>query len=149
MRSAPPGRVQQATERRNAHVPALEHLVLRIGVSAGDVQFVAHDCHGTPGVEAARLESAAEPGSIFVSALVRSLVGSRGSYTFEGVGALELKGLPGPVETFRVPWAPATDAGGPLPHRWCRAVPGSTARSARCASVRGRDRLRTRAGAHG
>jgi class 3 adenylate cyclase len=113
--------VQQATEGRNARVPALEHLVLRIGVSAGDVHFVAHDCHGTPVVEAARLESAAEPGSIFVSALVRSLVGSRGSHTFDRVGALELKGLAGPVETFRVAWEPAIDAGLPEPTPTARA----------------------------
>ena len=68
---------------------------------------------GLPVVEAARLESAAEPGSIFVSALVRSLVGSRGSHAFERVGALELKGLAGPVETFRV----TVGAGEPTPAR--------------------------------
>ena len=65
----------QATELHNRHASDLEHLVLRIGVSAGDVHFVAHDCHGTPVVEAARLESAADPGTIFVSGLARALAG--------------------------------------------------------------------------
>ena len=105
----------RATESRNRNVPEIERLVLRVGVSAGDVHFVAHDCHGTPTVEAARLESVAEPGSIFVSSLVRSLVGSRGSHTFERVGFLELKGLPEPLETFRVTWAPEPEVDVPLP----------------------------------
>ena len=94
--------VHQAAELHNRAATDLEQLVLRIGVSAGDVHFVAHDCHGTPVVEAARLESAADPGAIFVTALARALAGSRGGHRFERVGALELKGLPEPVEVFRV-----------------------------------------------
>ncbi len=100
----------QAIEHHNRTVADLEHLVVRMGVSAGDVHFVAHDCHGTPVVEAARLEAAAEPNSIFVSGLARSLAGSRGGHQFEPVGLLELKGLARPVETFRVPWTPAATA---------------------------------------
>jgi len=98
--------IQQRAELHNRTVPEARHLVLRIGLSAGDVHYVANDCHGTPVVEAARLESAAETGTIYVSALVRLLAGSRGGHSFESVGSLELKGLPAPIETFRVPWAP-------------------------------------------
>jgi class 3 adenylate cyclase len=98
--------IQQQTERWNRSSPELERLVLRIGASAGDVQFVAHDCHGTPVVEAARLESSAEPGSILVTALVRLLVGTRGENRFEAAGSIELKGLPEPLEAFRVCWEP-------------------------------------------
>jgi class 3 adenylate cyclase len=115
---------QQSAHAHNGGHPAPEHLVLRIGVSAGDVQFVAHDCHGTPVVEAARLESAAAPSEIFVSDLARSLVGSRGTHRFERVGDLELKGLPAPVSAHRVLWAPRPDdysspavPAGPAPER--------------------------------
>jgi class 3 adenylate cyclase len=101
--------IQQESERWNRTSPERERLLLRIGASAGDVHFVAHDCHGLPVVEAARLESAAEPGSILVTALVRLLVGNRGGNHFESVGSLDLKGLPGPLEAFRVSWAPFTD----------------------------------------
>ena len=101
--------VQQATDRHNRTVAELDQLVLRIGVSAGDVHFVAHDCHGTPVVEAARLETAAEPGAIFASGLVRLLAGSRGGHRFERMGALELKGFTEPIETFRVLWEPAAE----------------------------------------
>ena len=103
-------RAHQRIERRNRSHPALEWLVMRVGLSAGDVQFIAHDLHGTPVVEAARLEAAAEPGSILASALVRSLAGSRGSHHFEPVGTLMLKGLPQPVEAFRVVWEPLPEA---------------------------------------
>ena len=101
--------VQQSAHLHNLDRPSLEHLVLRVGVSAGDVQFVAHDCHGTPVVEAARLEGAAAPTEIFVSDLARSLVGSRGTHEFETVGRLELKGLPVPLIAHRVLWEPRGD----------------------------------------
>jgi class 3 adenylate cyclase/tetratricopeptide (TPR) repeat protein len=102
--------IQQETERRNRGTPEPQRLRLRIGLSAGDVRYVANDCHGTPVVEAARLESVAEPGTIYASALVRLLAGSRGGHRFEPLGPLDLKGLPAPVEAHRVPWDPADDS---------------------------------------
>ena len=90
----------QALDRHNRGAPRLQRHVLRIGISVGDVLYMADDCHGTPVIEAARLENAAEPGSIYVSNLVRLLAGSRGAHVFEPVGPLVLKGLPEPIETF-------------------------------------------------
>src|SRR3954452_22848134 len=100
--------IQQQTERRNRSVAEAQHLLLRIGLSAGDVHYVANDCHGTPVVEAARLESAGETGAIYASALVVMLAGTRGGHRFELVGTLELKGLP-PIETYRVAWERTAD----------------------------------------
>jgi class 3 adenylate cyclase/tetratricopeptide (TPR) repeat protein len=108
--------MQQALHRHNETAPPAEHLVLRIGLSAGDVQYAGHDCHGTPVVEAARLEAAADPGSILVSGLVRSLSGSRNHHSFEPAGSFTLKGLGEPLAAFRVRWSPAPDADhGPEP----------------------------------
>jgi class 3 adenylate cyclase len=101
--------IQQETERWNRRVPEPEHLVLRIGASAGDVQFVAHDVHGTPVIEAARLEAVAEPGSILVTTLVRMLVGNRGANRLEAAGSLDLKGFAEPLEVFSVRWDPLPD----------------------------------------
>ena len=98
--------IHHAVELHNRTVHPSQQLVLRVGLSAGDVHFMAHDCHGTPVVEAARLEAAAEPGQILVSDNVRSLVGSRGGHTFDPVGTLELKGLPAPVVAHEVRWEP-------------------------------------------
>ena len=63
------------------------------------------DCFGLPVVTAARLESWAEGGQIVVDQVVRWLAGERSGATFEPLGPLELKGLPGPVEAFAVPWS--------------------------------------------
>ena len=107
----------QRIERRNRHRPPPERLVMRVGAQRRRRAVHAHDLHGTPVVEAARLEAAADPGSIFASALVRSLAGSRGGHRFEPVGTLELKGLPTSIDTFRVGWdpLPADDEQGDVP----------------------------------
>ena len=115
----------QAAERHNREATDLERLVLRAGVSTGDVHFVARDCYGTAVVEAARLEAAAEPGTILVSGLARAVVGSRGGHNFERVGLFELKGLPEPVEAFRALWA-LPPAAGTLALPWqMKLVPSS------------------------
>ena len=94
--------IQTAAEQHNRTVDPRRHLVLRIGLSVGDVNFMTHDCRGTAVVEAARLESVAEAGQILVSENVRAIVGSRGGHRFEVVGTFDLKGLPGPVLAHRV-----------------------------------------------
>jgi len=107
--------IQQAAELHNRGVDKSHHLAIRIGCSAGDVQLAASgDCHGTPVVEAARLEAASTAGEIWVSDLARSLVGSRGTYAFESVGAFDLKGLAEPLAAHRVPWEPLAEAPPPL-----------------------------------
>ena len=70
---------------------------LRIGIAAGEVASENGDWFGTPVVEASRLEGAASRGQTMVSAVVQSLVGTRGGHRFKPVGALTLKGLPSPV----------------------------------------------------
>jgi class 3 adenylate cyclase/tetratricopeptide (TPR) repeat protein len=105
--------IHQAAEQHNRRVDEPRQLSIRIGCSAGDVQFEAGDCRGTPVVEAARLEAASTAGEIWVSDLVRSLVGSRGTYIFESVGTFELKGLAEPLTAHRVPWEPVVEA--PVP----------------------------------
>jgi class 3 adenylate cyclase len=86
---------------------------LRVGLSAGDVSFDGGDVLGTPVVEASRLCAAAQPGQILVADLVRSLSRGRGSFVFESVGDLVLKGLPEPVAACQVVWEPL---GGPADH---------------------------------
>ena len=70
---------------------------IRVGIAAGEVALENGDWFGTPVVEASRLEGAARSGQTLVSAVVQSLVGSRGGHRFTSVGALSLKGLPAPV----------------------------------------------------
>jgi hypothetical protein len=121
----------QVTERHNRHVGESERVALRVGVSAGDVNFVAEDCFGTPVVEAARLQAEADPGSIFVSGLARTLAGSRGGHRFDHVGAVPLKGLAGPVDVYRVHWEPLDELSPTHPEVVASAVPMSVPLPAR------------------
>ena len=105
--------LQQAVHRQalRAALP----IEIRIGLAAGDVTWDSDDYHGTPVVEAARLEPKALPGTILVSELVRMLAGSRTDIQFTPAGPFELKGLPGPVAAYEVAWSVSSDAGRPLP----------------------------------
>jgi len=83
-------------------------LVLRIGLSAGDVAVEDDgDLLGTPVIEAARLCSAARGGQILAAALVPNLAHGRGGFTCDPVGELELKGIPAPVAAVEVRWSAA------------------------------------------
>jgi class 3 adenylate cyclase/DNA-binding CsgD family transcriptional regulator len=95
--------IQRATARRD------DDIRVRIGIASGDVSWEGNDCFGLPVVTAARLEAHAAGGEILVSQVVRWLAGDRSNATFEGIGAVELKGLPEPVEAFVVRWEPAGD----------------------------------------
>jgi class 3 adenylate cyclase/tetratricopeptide (TPR) repeat protein len=105
--------LQQAVHRQalRAALP----IEIRIGLAAGDVTWDSDDYHGTPVVEAARLEPKALPGTILASELVRMLAGSRTEIQFTPAGPFELKGLPGPVPAYEVAWSVPSDAGRPLP----------------------------------
>src|SRR5438105_12810837 len=105
--------MQRATHRRDDGVR------IRLGIASGDVNWEGGDCFGLPVVTAARLETHAAAGQILVSQVVRWLAGDRSGATFESIGAVELKGLPEPVEAFAVAWEPSHDDEGsetpPLP----------------------------------
>lgn len=82
---------------------------LRVGLSAGDVSLNDGDVLGTPVVEASRLCATAQPGQVLAADLVRSLSRGRGSFAFESVGELSLRGLPEPVPACRVMWSPLVE----------------------------------------
>ena len=84
-------------------------LVIRVGISAGDVCLEDEDCFGTPVIEASRLCADAEGGQIFVAELVRLLARGRGGHGFRTVGERELKGLSESVLVDEVTWAPLAD----------------------------------------
>jgi class 3 adenylate cyclase len=79
-----------------------EAVGLRIGLNAGEVVTFEGDYFGTPVVVAKRLCDRAAPGQTLVSDVVRALVGSRGGHRFTSLGAMELKGLSEPVDTFEL-----------------------------------------------
>jgi class 3 adenylate cyclase/tetratricopeptide (TPR) repeat protein len=95
--------IQQAADAHTQHHPDLP-LVLRVGLSAGDVTLDGGDVFGTPVVEASRLCAAAQGGQILAADVVRLLVKGRAGPQFAALGELALKGLTEPVATLSVPW---------------------------------------------
>jgi class 3 adenylate cyclase len=96
--------MQQSLHARNEAADA--PLMIRVGLSSGDVDAVEQDYFGRPVVEAARLCAVAAGGQILVGELTRLLIGTRGAYNFVSAGALELKGLEEPVVSYVVEWEP-------------------------------------------
>lgn len=98
--------MQQLTSHEPGAQP--EHpLGLRIGINVGEVVSEEDDYFGGAVVLASRLCDRAEPGQILVSELVRSLLGSRGGYSFRQMGPLALKGIAEPQQAYEVEWRAA------------------------------------------
>ena len=116
-------------------------LSLRVGISAGDVSWEDGDCFGLPVVEAARLESVADPGQILCAEIVHHLARGRAGVTFRSLGSLALKGLDEAVPVCVVEWAPAQ-------HRVAEGPPPCVGRTAELA-VLTESWERTRGGAGG
>ncbi|MFZ5778979.1 MAG: adenylate/guanylate cyclase domain-containing protein [Pseudomonadota bacterium] len=74
----------------------------RIGINLGDVIIEGDDIFGDGVNLAARLESIAEPGGIFISRTVRDSVRDTLGIALEDLGERPVKNLPRPVRVFRV-----------------------------------------------
>jgi class 3 adenylate cyclase/tetratricopeptide (TPR) repeat protein len=99
--------MQQAVHRDN--VGAERRLGIRVGLSSGEATKEGDDYFGDPVIEAARLCAKADGGQILATDVVKVNAGRRSVHAFTPMGALELKGLPEPVETLEVPWQPLDD----------------------------------------
>lgn len=100
--------MQQTLELHNRR--STENLGVRIGVSTGEAVSEDGDYFGEPVVQAARLCAKAQGGQILAPGLVVQLGGRRSGQGFSPVGDLRLKGLPEPVATVEVTWAPLREA---------------------------------------
>jgi class 3 adenylate cyclase len=106
--------LQQRFERRNRSVA--EPLLIKVGVSSGDVRTVEGDLFGVAVTEAARLCDRCSAGQILANELVVHLAAGRG-HAFAAVGALELKGFPKPLSVVEVLWEPVLASTIALPER--------------------------------
>jgi class 3 adenylate cyclase len=90
---------------------------IRVGLSLGETTFEDGDVFGAAVVEAARLAAVARPGQILATAVVRAVAGARAGddLTWNDAGAMELKGLPAPVEVVEIGWALPVSRVVPLP----------------------------------
>src|SRR5262249_22298575 len=94
--------VQQEMDQRNASAPQDGRIEFRVGINLGDVIVEDGDIHGDGVNVAARLEALAEPGAIYVSAVVRDQAQGRLDTGFEDLGQQSLKNITLPVRVYRV-----------------------------------------------
>ena len=94
--------IQKELASRNAGLVEPERIILRIGISLGDVIVDGDDLYGNGVNVAARMESLAEAGSICVSANVYEHVAGAIDAEFEDLGEQTVKNLPRPVRCYRL-----------------------------------------------
>jgi len=94
--------VQRGMAERNSGIAPNQRLDFRIGINVGDIIIDGDDIFGDGVNVAARLEAVADPGGICVSRVVRDQVLDKLSFTFEDLGARQVKNIARPVDVFRV-----------------------------------------------
>jgi len=98
--------------------PAEYRIQLRIGINIGDVIRKGNDVFGTGVNIAARLESLAEPGSIYISGEAYDQVRDR-PFAFDDLGMKAVKNIARLVRVYRVrPGEVSEAAAGPAARRW-------------------------------
>src|ERR1700682_6129167 len=95
--------VQRGMAERNAGVPPEQRIEFRIGINVVDIIIDGDDIYGDAVNVAARLQTLAEPSGICVSKVVRDQVLDKLSFTFEDIGAQQVKNIVRPVEVHRIP----------------------------------------------
>ena len=94
--------LQEAMRAANRDQTENRRIVLRIGVSLGDVMVEGSDLYGECVNIAARLEALAEPGGILISGTAYDHTKSKVEVEFDDVGVQSLKNITEPVRTYRV-----------------------------------------------
>jgi adenylate cyclase len=94
--------LRDAVARFNQAVLSERRIALRIGINLDDVIIEDGDIFGDGVNVAARLKALAEPGSVYVSEIVRDRVTGRVELGFEDLGSHNLKNIAEPVRVFRL-----------------------------------------------
>jgi TolB-like protein len=94
--------LQSGLAEANRGAPDAEPVRLRIGINLGEVIVEGPDLYGQDVNIAARLESIADAGGIFLSASVHDRVQGRTAAAFDDLGLRSLKNIPDPLHVYRV-----------------------------------------------
>ena len=92
--------VQQQVPDRDRDQPADRTILFRMGINFGDAIAEGTDLHGDMVNVAARIQAECPPGGVCVTRAVRDHLRGRLDLAFEELGALNLKNIAYPVETF-------------------------------------------------
>ena len=93
---------QLSITQANAHLPENQRVLFRIGVNLGEVIVDGGEIYGDGVNVAARLESLATPGGVFISSTVFDAVGQKQNFVFEYEGEKTVKNIQRPVRTYAV-----------------------------------------------
>ena len=94
--------IQATLKAENASLPAQRKMEFRIGINLGDVMVQGEQIYGDGVNIAARLESLAEPGGIYISSTVYDQVKNKLALEYEYLGEQEVKNIAEPVRVYRV-----------------------------------------------
>jgi adenylate cyclase len=94
--------LQRAMDAANADLQENRRVVLRVGVSLGEIVAEAADIYGDGVNLAARLEALANPGSVVVSQPVFAQVRGKVELEFDDLGEQTLKNMAEPVRAYSV-----------------------------------------------
>jgi adenylate cyclase len=94
--------VQAAVATENIGPTTDEPMQFRIGVHVGDVMVDGENLLGDGVNIAARLESLAEPGAIYVSAAARDHIGNKLPLAFDDLGDQQVKNIAQAIRVYRV-----------------------------------------------
>lgn len=111
--------VQHGLAEYNEAIAGAERIELRIGINTGDVIFDERDIYGNSVNIAARLESLADPGAVYVSAGVHDQLRGNPDLSFADRGYQWVKNIDHPIRVFRVAEMEAPAPPPALP-RWLR-----------------------------
>jgi class 3 adenylate cyclase/TolB-like protein len=100
--------MQRGMAERNSSKAPDQRIDFRIGINVGDIIIDGDDIFGDGVNVAARLQALAEPGGICVSRVVRDQVLDKLSFTFDELGAQQVKNIARPIEVYRVDIASGT-----------------------------------------
>jgi formylglycine-generating enzyme required for sulfatase activity/class 3 adenylate cyclase len=94
--------IQQSMVGRNAAVPQSHWILYRIGVNLGDVIVEADDIYGDGVNVAARLETLAEPGTVYISGGIYEQIKNKLVCGYQSLGDQRVKNITDPVSVYRV-----------------------------------------------
>jgi formylglycine-generating enzyme required for sulfatase activity/class 3 adenylate cyclase len=102
--------IQQSMVGRNASLPRPQWVQFRIGVNLGDVIVDSDEIYGDGVNIAARLETLAVPGEVFISGGVYEQIKNKLVCGYQSLGDEKLKNITDPVRVYRVLPDPAAVA---------------------------------------
>lgn len=93
---------QERFARYNASRSDGDHIVIRVGISTGEVRVINRDLYGNDVNIASRLQTLADAGGICITRDVYDCVKSKLSVAMQNLGPQALKNIPDRVEVFKV-----------------------------------------------